>query len=101
MLAFTTKEINSERKRLQGGCPMTPREAALFLKAMGYPSSTRIYIVAGGIYGNNSITRMCSLTHLLQQAKSSRLSSVIKTVLLVALESDVFAYTYGEGCARS
>lgn len=45
------KEIVSEEKRSQGLCPLTPEEAALILRALGFGRETWIYIAAGEIYG--------------------------------------------------
>uniref|UniRef100_A0A453E322 O-fucosyltransferase family protein n=1 Tax=Aegilops tauschii subsp. strangulata TaxID=200361 RepID=A0A453E322_AEGTS len=45
------KEIDSESKRLQGLCPLTPEEIALVLKALGFSKDTLIYIASGEIYG--------------------------------------------------
>jgi hypothetical protein len=45
------KEIDSEKKRLEGLCPLTPGETTLVLKALGFPRDTRIYIASGEIYG--------------------------------------------------
>lgn len=47
------KDINSEMKRLEGLCPLTPEETALVLVALGIDHNVQIYIAAGEIYGGN------------------------------------------------
>jgi len=36
---------------VQGLCPLTPEEAVLVLKALGFQKDTQIYIAAGEIFG--------------------------------------------------
>ncbi|KAJ0975378.1 hypothetical protein J5N97_017343 [Dioscorea zingiberensis] len=46
------KEIDSADKRLKGLCPLTPEETSLILQALGFDSSTQIYIASGETYGS-------------------------------------------------
>ncbi|KAK4260956.1 hypothetical protein QN277_004013 [Acacia crassicarpa] len=44
------KEIDSERKRSQGLCPLTPEETTLVLQALDIDPNIQVYIAAGNIY---------------------------------------------------
>ncbi|TKY50124.1 GDP-fucose protein O-fucosyltransferase [Spatholobus suberectus] len=106
------KVINSELKRQDGLCPLTPDETTLVLTALGMDQSIQIYIAAGEIYGGER--RMASLQAafpnlvrketLLEPSDlmyfQNHSSQMAALDYLVSLESDIFIPTYDGNMAK-
>ncbi|KAK8583973.1 hypothetical protein V6N13_109371 [Hibiscus sabdariffa] len=106
------KIINSDLKRKDGLCPLTPEETALILRALDIDNSYQIYIAAGEIYGGTR--RMASLAAayprlvrketLLEPSElgffQNHSSQMAALDYLVSLESDIFIPTYDGNMAK-
>lgn len=106
------KVINSDMKRKDGLCPLTPEETALTLRALDIDPNFQIYIAAGEIYGGQN--RMKSLAKAYPKLvkketllKPSDLrffqnhsSQMAALDYLVSLESDIFIPTYDGNMAK-
>ncbi|KAL2922839.1 O-fucosyltransferase 19 [Bienertia sinuspersici] len=106
------KHINGADMRQRGACPMTPREVTIFLEALGFSYDTTIYIAAGDIYGSNSLEPLRSkYPNLYDHTRLSIEDEVTPfkdhgnklaaVDYMVAVESDVFIYSYDGHMAKA
>ncbi|KAE8676923.1 Detected protein of confused Function [Hibiscus syriacus] len=106
------KIINSDLKRKDGLCPLTPEETALILRALDIDNSYQIYIAAGEIYGGNrrmaglaaAYPRLVRKETLLEPSDlgffQNHSSQMAALDYLVSLESDIFIPTYDGNMAK-
>lgn len=110
---WKVKVINSTEQRMKGLCPLTPKEVGIFLQALGYPSTTRIYIAAGELYGANGTRAdlQARFPNLMSKelvatpeelAPFNRHASQLAALdYIVSVESDVFVPSYSGYMARA
>ncbi|PNX72316.1 DUF246 domain-containing protein at1g04910-like protein, partial [Trifolium pratense] len=106
------KIINSDLKRRDGLCPLTPEETALTLRALDIDQNIQIYIAAGEIYGGERRTSSLSKEYPKLVRKETLLepsdlrffqnhsSQMAALDYLVSLESDIFVPTYDGNMAK-
>ncbi|CAJ2665870.1 unnamed protein product [Trifolium pratense] len=106
------KVINSELKRNDGLCPLTPEETALILKALDIDQNIQIYIAAGEIFGGERRMARLRATYPNLVRKETLLepsdlmyfqnhsSQMAALDYLVSLESDIFFPTYDGNMAK-
>ncbi|KAK4773369.1 hypothetical protein SAY87_028388 [Trapa incisa] len=111
-LWWKEKIINSDLKRKDGFCPLTPEETALTLRALGIDQNIQIYIAAGEIYGGvrrmaalaKSYPRLVRKETLLEPSDlrffQNHSSQMAALDYLVSLESDIFVPTYDGNMAK-
>ncbi|KAL1566400.1 Rhamnogalacturonan I rhamnosyltransferase 1 [Salvia divinorum] len=106
------KVIDSDIKRKEGLCPLTPEETALVLRALEIDPAIQIYIAAGEIYGGKRrlSTLLSSYPYLVRKETllepsdlmffQNHSSQMAALDYLVSLESDIFVPTYDGNMAK-
>ncbi|KAG6513320.1 hypothetical protein ZIOFF_023644 [Zingiber officinale] len=106
------KVIDSDMKRKDGLCPLTPEETTLVLRAFGIDSNFQIHIAAGEIFGGERRMQALSAAYPKVVKKETLLgpsylryfqnhsSQMAALDYLVSLESDIFVPTYDGNMAK-
>lgn len=110
---WKVKTINSTEQRAGGHCPLTPKEVGIFLRALGYPNTTPIYVAAGEIFGGDTYLSdlrsyfpnlifkdmLTTKEELKEFAGHATQNAALDYI--ISVESDVFVPSYTGNMARA